>query len=242
MEYPREFSAQARGRVEVEQIRAHRDLDQNRNQVAWSRYGPVAADEGNLRRYILRVFLAFSEEACKLELWAVDRVRSEALEFLRLFTIQAYYEDGHDKSGRKLSRMISDHDGSILSEVEREFRKLAEWGQFEEQLLALEKVGARTGPARSETEVGDSQIASSPLTPRKTNKRTRRMAEARTRITLLWTEAEGATYKEIINRADSVNIDVPWPDCETWASALEKRESSVKTLLSKARRSSQTQK
>ena len=146
MEYPEEFSAPARARVEAERITAHRDLEAKRNQVPWSRYGPVAADEKNLRQYILRVFLVFSEEACKLAgLWSVDGVRSRALEFLRRFTIEAYSEDGHDKSERKLREMISHRDGSLLPEAGREFRKCAEWGQFEKQLLALARVDARDG-------------------------------------------------------------------------------------------------
>jgi hypothetical protein len=110
------------------------------SQAPWSKYGPSATDEENFRKYVLRVFLVFAKEACKLGAhgsWTMDRVRAETDEFLRLFTIQAYYEDGHDKQGRELPKMISHMDGSILPEVKRKFRSSAEWQQFEGELLAV---------------------------------------------------------------------------------------------------------
>jgi hypothetical protein len=69
--------------------------------------------------YIMRVFLAFGREACQLAAtgaWAVDRARSEAEEFLRVFTIHAYYENGHDRSGSQFPKMTGDC-GSLLKEV-----------------------------------------------------------------------------------------------------------------------------
>jgi hypothetical protein len=138
--YPSEFSAEARARVEIEMLKASKDLAQQRNEVPWSQYGPGKADEENLQKYILRVFLVFAKQACELGAqgqWAVDRIRSEAGEFLRRFTIRAYYESGFDKKGRKLREMASHWNGTILPEVQREFEKSQEWQQFEKELLAV---------------------------------------------------------------------------------------------------------
>jgi hypothetical protein len=143
MDYPRDFPPEARARVEAEGLKATRDLERDRDQVPWSRYGPTAKDEENLRRYILRVFLAFAQQACKLgPLWTVDRIRAEANEFLRRFTIEAYYHEGHDKDGRKLRDMVSHVNGSILPEVRREFEKSELWHQFQEELLAVAEAAA----------------------------------------------------------------------------------------------------
>ncbi len=147
MEYPRDFPAHARARIEAKQIRAHRDFEKSRNEVPQSKYGPVAADEKNLRKYILGVFLAFAQETCKLG-WGVDRVRSESREFLRRFTIEAYSDDGRDKSGRKLREMTSNWDGSLLPEVNQEFRKSPEWHQFEDRLLTQVNARTSTGVGR----------------------------------------------------------------------------------------------
>jgi hypothetical protein len=137
--YPREFSDEARNRIEAAQLRARNELEQKRNEAPWSRWGPTETDYENFRQYAMRVFLAFAEEACRLasQGWTIDRIRSVALEFLHQFTIEAYLHDGHDKKGGKLREMVSNWNGELLSEVAREFRASAEWHQFEEMLLAV---------------------------------------------------------------------------------------------------------
>lgn len=138
--YPRDLPDVARARVEAERLKGAMELEQQRKQVPWSKWGPGKADEENLRRYILRVFRAFALEICELGAqgrWTVERIRSEADEFLRRFTIEAYYDDGHDKNERKLRKMVSHLDGSILPDVQREFRRSTEWGEFTRRLLAV---------------------------------------------------------------------------------------------------------
>jgi hypothetical protein len=141
MEYPREFSAEARAEIEAERLTGINWLARKRKQVESYFPGPVEADEQNLRTYILRVFLAFVKQACKLDstAWSVDRIRREAEEFLRIFTIEAYYEQGYNRNGHRLSEMISNWTGNILPEVEREFRQSAEWRKYERQLLRAAK-------------------------------------------------------------------------------------------------------
>ncbi len=160
MKYPEDLSPQARARVEAERLKAGEQLEQRRDQVPWVRYGPVRADEENLRKYILRVFLVFAQEACKLgsqRQWTVDRIRSEVDEFLRRFTIEAYSDKGHDKSGRKL-REMTDNYGSILPKVQWEFKKSAEYHQFERELLAVAEQQARV----AETEQTQAEVAAQP--------------------------------------------------------------------------------
>jgi len=147
MEYPEEFSSQARARVEAERLRARRDLEGYRNRPetrprrrhSSGPYGTLwTDDEEDVHEYILRVFLVFGLRACELGLqglWTVDRIRTESAEFLRRFTIEAFSEKGHDKSGHELTEMTSRWDGSILQEVQREFEKSDQWHQFETELL-----------------------------------------------------------------------------------------------------------
>jgi hypothetical protein len=115
--YPQEFSAQARARVEAERIIAKRDLEQFQSEKPPDKWAKDCRtwDERLFYRYILRVFLAFALEACKVGrqgIWAVDRIRAEAEEFLRRFTIQAYYESGRDRYGEKFANMTSNWNGA----------------------------------------------------------------------------------------------------------------------------------
>ena len=148
MEYPQEFSQQARARVESEKIRAGRDFEQAKQAVQWT-----AEVEVLLREYVLRVFIAFVQQACKFgrnDTWSVDRIESESLEFLRLLTIDAYYSKGYNKSGHLLSEWVSHWNGSILSEIEREFEKSPLWKKYQDMLLRVAKYQAverRTLPA-----------------------------------------------------------------------------------------------
>ena len=104
--------------------------------------------------YILRVFLAYAHEACDLGrqgTWTVDHVSSIANEFLRKFTIEAHYTDGHDRTGEKFPDVTaSNWHGGLRPDLERLFRKSEEWSQYEAKLLAIaEKLGRGpvSGPA-----------------------------------------------------------------------------------------------
>jgi hypothetical protein len=132
IEYPPEFPQESRDRVEAEKIRAGRDFDSAKQSARWTSH-----IEELLRRYILGTFLAFAKEARTERLWPVDRMDSLCREFLRLRTIGAFYEKGYDSSGRRLRAMTSNLDGSILSEVQREFEKTPEWKQYQDALLEV---------------------------------------------------------------------------------------------------------
>jgi hypothetical protein len=72
----------------------------------------------------------------------VDRIRPVANEFLRKFTIEAYYG-----KGLHLPQMTSHVNGSILPEVRQDFEDSAEWREFEDELLAVaDAAGAEQKP------------------------------------------------------------------------------------------------
>jgi hypothetical protein len=136
--YPKELSERARALVELEELNASRDLDQERSRVTWSQYGPGEEDEKNLRTYILRIFRVFARQACELGAqgtWEVDRIRSQADEFLRRLTINAFYTQGHDSTGRQLH--VPNFTGNVSSELWRKYVKSIQWYQFEDDLIAV---------------------------------------------------------------------------------------------------------
>jgi hypothetical protein len=145
--YPKTFSEEACAVVEAEKLRAHRDFVKQRKDA------PLGGFEEVFRNYVLRVFLAFTGEACKLGhqgVFTVPQIRETATEFLRRFTIEAYYEDGFDQAGRKLGEMTSHLNGSLLRDAERKFRKSTQWQRFEDDLLAVaESQIARSGSIES---------------------------------------------------------------------------------------------
>ena len=70
-------------------------------------------------------------------LWSVDRLQSEAREFLRQCTIQARYEKGYDGSGHRLPEMVSNWGGGILPEIQRAFEHSPQWKEYEDILLEI---------------------------------------------------------------------------------------------------------
>jgi hypothetical protein len=129
MDYPADFPAPSRARVEAERLKAKRVLDQERGESLSVLYA-----------YILRVFMAFSKEACELgkqRVWSIDDVSGASEEFLRRFTIDAFYKEGHDRYERKFPDMTSNWDGSLLPEVRRSFEKSEEWRRHEAALLEV---------------------------------------------------------------------------------------------------------
>src|SRR4029450_13119734 len=140
MDYPSEFSHAARARIEAERIKGVREFEELRSMKNPDGWTFRKWDQVAFYVYVMRAFLAFGREACRLAAsgtWAVDQARSESEEFLRTFTIHAYYENGRYRSGSPFPKMTSEWDGSLLEEVERSFRKTEEWREFETELLTV---------------------------------------------------------------------------------------------------------
>jgi hypothetical protein len=136
LRYPREFSPQARNRIEAEQIRAYQDFDKAKKVARWDSDVEVL-----LRQCILRVFLAFAREACAIGKsgtlgWSIDKIDAECQEFLRRMTIQAWSDKGFGNYGR-FGSVTSNTGGSIEGRTMRAFEATAEWQEYQELLLEV---------------------------------------------------------------------------------------------------------
>jgi hypothetical protein len=129
MKYPGDFPVESRAKVEAARIRAGRRFDSDKTKAKW-----ISDIEALFKSYVLTMFLAFAEEAWRLRLWPVDKMRENCQEFLRLLTIEAYFQKGRAAG---LRDMISNWNGSILWEFQQEIEKTPQWRKFENILLKL---------------------------------------------------------------------------------------------------------
>jgi hypothetical protein len=161
-QYPEDFSESARARVELEIIKAQQQLQSDLGDARLfpSRMHLGPNGERAFDRYVLRVFLSFVEQACDLGRvgrWDVPRVREESEEFLRIFTIFAFYRNGEEIGGRKLTYdPICHHSGAIVSEVMQRFQMREEWVRYQEQLVRLAELASQ-GKSVVRTSVGESE-------------------------------------------------------------------------------------
>jgi hypothetical protein len=135
LRYPREFSAGARNRIEAKRIRAYQEFEKAREAASWD-----SDVQALLRQCILSVFLVFAREACALAnsgsaRWSIDKIDRECLEFLRIMTIEAWYDKGFDKNGGSFRSVTSNMNGSIETRTMRAFQATAEWQEYQELLL-----------------------------------------------------------------------------------------------------------
>jgi DNA-binding CsgD family transcriptional regulator len=166
MEYPEEFSPEARARVEAEKAEASTALEEAKGKLTLSFFGTLGID-AVVTEYILRVFVAFVQEAGKLgrkNILTVERIESESLEFLRRLTIETWYEKGRDKVGRQIVSMVNDR-GQIRSHVQREYEKSAQWRQYQNELLAVAHIqtAAHSGSSADSNPAIDSRLKESQL-------------------------------------------------------------------------------
>ncbi len=129
MHYPPEGSNKARAAVEAELIKAVRLHDERKRQweSSWS-----FPESESLRKCILSVFLIYARKAIELRasgVWTVDQVRQEALEGVRVITVEVGYR-------RNYRSFLDTPSGYIRAEAQREFEATTEWRQFEDELLA----------------------------------------------------------------------------------------------------------
>jgi hypothetical protein len=142
MDYPHDFPAESRAKVEAAKIRAGRRFDSSRAKARWN-----SEIRALFWTYVLTPFLVFAEESARLVLWPADKMDQHCREFLRLLTIDAYYQKGKVAG---LSEMISNWNGSILWEAQQEIEKTSQWRKYENILL---KFSTRGRSATQETGV-----------------------------------------------------------------------------------------
>jgi hypothetical protein len=135
--YPQDFPKESRAAVHAEKLRASKDLSETKTRLRWT-----SDIETELRKYILRVFIVFAREALNLgrkRVWTVDKVESQAREFLRWFIIYAWYEKGYDEAGNRIAS-VTDHWGSVSSNVQQALEQSPEWVQYEAGLLEVAEI------------------------------------------------------------------------------------------------------
>jgi hypothetical protein len=127
--YPFDFPSASRARVEAARLRAVVELEESKQKI-----DRLEEYEAELRKYILREFAAFSEEALELGrqgIWLVDRMDSEVREFLERVTLQAQLYRGYDQRERAIVPMTERVFGHVLPAVWREFEKSGEWRSYQ---------------------------------------------------------------------------------------------------------------
>jgi len=151
LRYPREFSAGARNRIEAKRIRSYQEFEKAKEAVSLDSDVPAL-----LRQCILSVFLTFAREACAVGKsgsagWSIDKIDRECLEFLRIMTIEAWYDKGFGKNGGCFRSVTSHLTGSIEDHTMRAFQATSEWQKYQD--LLLEVAGDDTNDDRKNAEV-----------------------------------------------------------------------------------------
>jgi hypothetical protein len=116
----------------------------------------------------MRIYAVFVHETCKAGcLLSVDLIRSQAREFLRVLTSNAWLEKGFDTGGtvypgqiRRLHEMTLH--GAVSPEVMSKLEKSAQWRECEEAMLAVAEAQALAGRAPSMDESAGRSALSAP--------------------------------------------------------------------------------
>src|SRR5450631_547378 len=153
MDYPSEFSKEARNAVEAGIILARRTmLEARRTLPIPSHYASYSSDEFEqaFLRTIMTVFLIFASNAvdlCRAGDWSLDRVDQESREFLRLLTLTWRYEEGRDRAGNQIREVCGTWGGGLVRWVEEKFEALSEWTEYEDMRLSAIGRAVRSSPA-----------------------------------------------------------------------------------------------
>jgi hypothetical protein len=202
-------------------LSAEQDLEQARageQPNEWTQSGVLSA----FYRSILRV-LVFARQLLglvKQGAVTIDRVDSEVHEFRRRLTIEAWYEQGHDRHGRKIPSVTENHSGRLRVEVDRAFNELPEWYQYKEEFRAFAQAQAQPVPAGNSAPAADRGPVGSPPTakPDTTPRRSPDLETSQKRIALQDALAsELATIKIRVRRfCDAAMLKREFPDFELW--------------------------
>lgn len=129
MDYPQDFPAESRARVEAARIRAGRQFDSKKAKAQWR-----SEIKALFWTYVLTPFLVFAKESSLLRLWPVDEMDQNCREFLRRLTIDAYYGKG---KAAGLSDVIDNISCGIRWEDLQEIEKTSQWRSYESIRLKL---------------------------------------------------------------------------------------------------------
>jgi hypothetical protein len=236
MDYPQDFPAESRAKVEAAIIRAGRQFDSKRVKAKWS-----SDTEALFWTYVLTPFLVFAGESARLGLWPADKMDRNCQEFLCLLTRDAHYNKGRAAGVRD---MTSHLDGSILWEAEQKIQKTSQWRKYENIRLQLPVKGRPTtqGTAQNSDKTaqsvkGKSTNAAAGSIPTPSKKRDPEVAKRRALVK----SNEGVPVLELCGTFDRQNVPLPaaWQAAglKKWVEAHRKHPNRVKVIVSKDRTS-----
>jgi len=123
MDYPQDFPAESRARVEAALIRAGRQFDSKKPKVQWR-----SDVEKLFWTYVLAPFLVFAQESSRQALWPADEMDRKCREFLRRRTIEAHCERG---IAAGLSDPIDNFSCGIRWAALQEIEKTSQWRKYQ---------------------------------------------------------------------------------------------------------------
>ena len=141
--FPAEFSGQARKNVihaEVRAGRAIREATRSKPELTHFYVYGRSANLQVLKLYVLPIFLAFAQEACRMATlqnapWLVDRIDGTVREFLRKIAIESQRQ--FDSDDYPVQRMTGDF-GYLSRQVIDAIEDSVEWKQYQDALLEIQ--------------------------------------------------------------------------------------------------------
>lgn len=150
MDFPLDFSPQARSRIIATEIEASRAVAEPGN-LSWTRVPGLIDDDRTalIFRYIRTVFAAFAREACELGRkpggWMAHVIEREVREGLRRITINAAYK--YDSTVFRLPELISHSTGELVPKARSFFESTEEWRTYETDLLEIIRLRSEDHPS-----------------------------------------------------------------------------------------------
>jgi hypothetical protein len=206
MDYPKDFSTEAQAAVEAEKIKAVKDFEKAKREIQ-NRYDTAVEVRSLLAHCIMRVFRVFAHEACEIGrsgVWTVSRIDKEAHGFLAEIAKELWYDYGYDITGVSLGRITNDINGSLLSNVERNFKRSAEWADYEDERLEVAKAQAKPTPPHAAPDAKAHHITSAGAVESGVDEVTRR-----SRLLADYKEATGNPSNRKIYTAKNSGIHKP---------------------------------
>lgn len=148
MDYPKGFPAEAQAAVEQVKILASEEFDKDRARLAdvpLHSYEMLTEFPKALRAYVVRVTLAFAEQACKLgrfKVWTAPKIDEEVHNFMAQVAAEADLEKCFHADGRPFNDFrFSSHRPNWIDTPERhQLKSLPQWKEYQRLLLEVTKI------------------------------------------------------------------------------------------------------
>ena len=138
MDFPNDFSQQAKAKVVLAEIKARAFVE--KGSIAFSHVPGIIehAETALVFQYIATVFAAFAHECCELGrsgLWDTVRVDREARSGLRSIALGVC--ETFDSQEYHLPEMFSSRDGALAPKIQRVLEATPEWAKYRDELLEV---------------------------------------------------------------------------------------------------------